>query len=646
MIETIAKLVRVAPTISVTDNGSAIHTYFEQNKESEGVVIVDNQKPAGILMRTNFYHKIGGQFGYSLYMKRDVTLLMKTDITCVEKDCDMARFGFIAMHRGQDSIYDFIVVLEDGKYVGTVSIREFLIEMSRAKEREIEVLNDQQRLLRQANEAEKQHRIEIEQKNAAIKNLLDHTGQGFLFFGSDLLISEEYSRECDAIFGFPISNQNFLTVIGNFVDASVTGLMHNAFENVFRTEDKIRNKVYLSVLPEEIRIGERYIQAEYKVIQGQAEKSVMMILTDITEKRALELKSAEEKNNIRLIIRAIGSKSEINEAANDLRAFCTQGALQLLDGSQDPKAALQHIFRVVHTMKGDFSLNSLHHTAAGLHRLEDSLGLMLKKIDRVRMEDLREFVREMDCEQLLSEDISTIIEALGAHYFEKDDTYTINRQRLCEIENKICTVFPQGEQAVILQLLHSLLYTNVKDIMKDYNEYIKTLGERFGKTISDMQITGEDVYINRDRYAPFIKSLVHVFRNMADHGIEDPDERLDSGKPEYGEVSCGLEKLEDKFVLSLADDGRGIDVDAIRSKAVEKGIYSPEEAGRLPREKVLETILLDDFSTRNTVDLYSGRGVGMAAVYSEIMELGGQIQIDTEAGKYTRFKFIVPLYQQ
>lgn len=646
MIETIAKLVRVATTFSVTDNGSAIHTYFEQNKKSEGVVIVAGQKPAGILMRTNFYQKIGGQFGYSLYMKRDVTLLMKTDITCVEKDCNMARFGFIAMHRDQDSIYDFIVVLEDGKYAGTVSIREFLIEMSQAKEREIEVLNDQQRLLRQVNEAEKQHRIEIEQKNAAIKNLLDHTGQGFLFFGSDLLISEEYSRECDAIFGFPISNRNFLMVIGNFVDEAAIRVMQNAFENVFRTEDKIRNKVYLSVLPQEIRIGERYIQAEYKVIQGQAEKSVMIILTDITEKRALELKSAEEKNNIRLIIRAIGSKSEIGEAASDLRVFCTQGVLQLLDGSQDLKSSLQHIFRVVHTMKGDFSLNSLHHTAAGLHRLEDSLSLMLKNIDRVRMEDLKKFARQIDCEQLLSEDISTIIGALGTHYFEKDDSYTVGRQRLTEIENKIRTVFPQGEQAVILGLLHSLFYTNVKDIMKDYNEYIRTLGERFGKTISDMQITGEDVYINRDRYAPFIKSLVHVFRNMADHGIEDPEERLDSGKPEYGKVSCGLEKLEDKFVLCLADDGRGIDVDAIRSKAVEKGIYSPEEVGRLPREKVLETILLDDFSTRDTVDLYSGRGVGMAAVYSELMELGGKIQIDTEAGKYTRFKFIVPLYQQ
>jgi two-component system chemotaxis sensor kinase CheA len=113
MIETIEKLVRIAPTFTVTDNGGAIHDYFEHHKEAEGVVIVDEEKPVGVLMRNNFYQKIGRQFGYSLYMKRDVTLLMKSDITCVDISCDMARFGFIAMNRNQDNIYDFIVVLDN-----------------------------------------------------------------------------------------------------------------------------------------------------------------------------------------------------------------------------------------------------------------------------------------------------------------------------------------------------------------------------------------------------------------------------------------------------------------------------------------------------------------------------------------------------
>lgn len=646
MIETIAKLVQVAPTFSVTENGSMIHNYFEQNKESEGVVIVDSERPVGILMRNNFYQQIGRQFGYALYMKRDVTHLMKLDITCVDISCNMAGFGFIAMNRNQDSIYDFIVVLENEKYAGIVSISEFLIEMSKTKEREIELLNEQQRILKQANENEKIHRLEIEQKNTAIKNLLDHAGQGFLFFGSDLLISEEYSKECDEIFGFSIGKKNFLIVMKSIVNEDCSNIMRGIFENVFREGDKFRNMVYLSILPSEIKIGDRYIHTEYKVIPYQTEKSVMMILTDITEKKALELKNVEEKNNIKLIIRAISSKSEINQAIEDLHEFVERGVLRLLDSSQEPKTTLQHIFRVIHTMKGDFSLNSLYHTSAELHRLEDALSLMLKNIETVSIEEIREFVGQIDCDQLLKQDILIIIEALGLHYFNKDDTYTVSKQRIMEIENKIETIFQEKEQAVILQLLRSIFFTNVKDIIKDYNDYIKTLAERLGKNVGVIKITGDDVYINRDRYFPFIKSLVHVFRNMADHGIEDPEKRAYSGKPEYGEIVCELEEFEDNFILCLADDGKGIDLDVIRKKAVEKGIYSEEEIGQLAREQILETILLDDFSTRNTVDLYSGRGVGLAAVCSEIDEIGGKIIIDTEAGKYTRFKFIVPHYQQ
>jgi two-component system chemotaxis sensor kinase CheA len=646
MIETIAKLVRVTPTFSVKENGSMIHDYFEQNKESEGVVIVDGGKPAGILMRNDFYQKVGRQFGYSLYMKRDVTLLMKQDITCVELSCDMARFGFIAMNRNKDSIYDFIVVLENGEYAGTVSISEFLSEMSKTKEREIELLNDQQRILKQANEAEKLHRLEIEQKNAAIKNLLDHAGQGFLFFGSDLLISEEYSKECDEIFGFAIGNQNFLAVMKPFVDENGFNLMGNAFTNIFRDRDKIRNKVYLSILPAEIRIGEKYIQTEYKVIPNQAGKSVMMILTDITEKKALELRNAEEKSNIKLIIRAISSKSEIKQAVQDLHDFVERDVLLLMDSSQNPKSALQHIFRIIHTMKGDFSLNSLHHTSAGLHRLEDALSLMLKKAETISMEEIREFVGGIDCNQLLEQDIVTISEALGKQYFEDDDTYSVSKQRIMEIEHKIPAVFPEEEQDAILRLVRSLFYTNMKDIIRDYNDYIQTLAERFGKAISPIKISGEDVYIDRDRYFPYIKSLVHVFRNMVDHGIEDPEEREGAGKPEAGEISCELVKLEDRFILSLIDDGKGINAEIIKKKALEKGIYSPEEIDRLGREQILGTIFLDDFSTKDLVDLYSGRGVGMAAVRAEIEEIGGQIMIDTEVGQYTCFKFIVPLNYQ
>ncbi|WP_373482676.1 ATP-binding protein [Acetobacterium sp.] len=642
MIETIAKLAQVAPTFSAMATGSTIHHYFEQNKEAEGVVIVNGKEPAGILMRNDFYQKIGSQFGYALYMNREVTLLMKPDLTCVDKGCDMAKLGFIAMSRNQDSIYDFIVILENKNYAGVVNIREFLIEMSKTKEREIKLLNAQQRILKETNEAEKRHRLEIEQKNAAIKNLLDHAGQGFLFFGSDLIISEEYSRECDSIFGFSIGQQPFLAVLKRFVDTDCLGMMQNIFDTVFNDANQTQNRVYLSILPTELKIHERYIQTEYKIIPHQTGKSIMMILTDVTQKKALALKNAEEKDNIKLIVRAISSKSEITQSIAELQGFIDKDVIPLLDNNQSPQLILQYLFRMVHTMKGDFSLNALHHTAQALHRLEDSLSAMQKRIETISSDEIRAFIGQIDGDQLLEKDIGIISEALGAGYFENEDRVTVSRQRMAAIENKIAAVFKSEEQAVILKLFDSLFYLNVKDMITDYNEYVQTLADRFGKNIGAIIVTGDDIFINRDRYAPFIKSLVHVFRNITDHGIEDPDQRDCRGKPEYGEITCALKNEGDQFVICLADDGSGIDLDIIGKKAVEKQIYSAAEFSQLSRAQMLATILRDDFSTRDSVDLYSGRGVGLAAVAAEIAKIGGKITIDSERGQYTRFTFVVP----
>jgi two-component system chemotaxis sensor kinase CheA len=637
MIETIVKLVQVAPTFKVTENGGVVHNYFEKNKEAESAVVVDCENPVGILMRNDFYKKIGRRFGYDLYMRRDISLIMKTDILCVDISCDMAKFGFITMNRSRDSIYDDIIVLDHEKYLGVVSISQYLIEMSKTKEHEIELLNNQQLILRQANEAEKLHSMAIEQKNTSIKNLMDNAGQGFLSFGSDLIVSEEHSKACDEIFGYSICKKSILEIFRGSVNEDIIHLMENTFENVFLEQDKKRNKIYLSILPQEILINNNYVKIEYKVIDNRSDKSVMLILTDVTANRALELKNLEEKNNVKLIIRAISCQTEINQAISDLRELFKTVVPNLLNSVIDKKKAIYSAYRMIHTMKGDISLNSLHHTSEQLHQLEDLLA------EIVSLEDFKQVLNKISCDDLLREDMKIITEAIGSQYFEKQDTFTVSKKRLSEIQGEIKGILSGCDQEIILRLLDSLLYSNVKDIIANYNDYTREVAEGLGKIIGEFKITGDDVYINREKYIKFTKSLVHIFRNLVDHGIESPDERIGLGKPEYGEITCHIEKYEDKFSLNIADDGKGIDCNAIRKKALEKRLFTESEIDNLSREEILEIIFLDNFSTRNTVSMLSGRGVGLAAVRSELDDLGGTIKVDTQTGKYTSFELIVPV---
>ncbi len=646
MKETIAKLVQYEPTFSATESGSVIHDYFLRNIEGEGVVLVDEEKPVGILMRNDFYQKIGKQFGYALYMKRNISLIMKTDIVFVDLSCDMASFGYIAMNRNKNSLYDFIIVMDNDHYAGIVSISEFLMEMSRTKEREIELLSKQQQILMQANEAEKQHRMEMEHKNTTIKNLLDNAGQGFLSFGSDLSISAEYSRECDEIFGFTICNKNFLEILKDNVNDDILQMMQNTFENIFAQQDKKRNKIYISILPHEIKIRGSYIKIEYKVIHNEFEKSVMIILTDITEKKDLELKNADEKNNVKLIIKAINSKAEINQAVCDLDDFFKNGVYVLLNSGEDKKTILFSIFRIIHTMKGDFSLNSLHHTSAMLHELEDTLSDMMENIETIRHNDILEFVNGIDCETLIKRDIKIIKDALGNEYFEKDVSFTVSKERLNQIDKDIRENFKDHEQIAMLQLLDKLLYPNIKDIIRNYDDYTKAVAVKMDKRIEDFIISGHDVYINNKTYLPFTKSLVHIFRNIVDHGIETPDERIASGKQEQGTIICHIEKFEDKFVLNISDDGKGIDTDALKRKAIAKDIFTENELNTLSSQQILDIIFFDNLSTRDNVSMLSGRGVGLAAVRAEVSKIGGTISVDTDRGKSTNFSIVMPIHQE
>jgi two-component system chemotaxis sensor kinase CheA len=95
--------------------------------------------------------------------------------------------------------------------------------------------------------------------------------------------------------------------------------------------------------------------------------------------------------------------------------------------------------------------------------------------------------------------------------------------------------------------------------------------------------------------------------------------------------------------LSITDDGKGINSDAIRNRALEKGIFKENEIGSLSKEEIIEIIFLDNFSTSKTVNMLSGRGVGLAAVRSALEEIGGTIRVDTQIGKFTSFDIIVPL---
>ncbi|MEN6539787.1 MAG: chemotaxis protein CheA, partial [Mizugakiibacter sp.] len=168
----------------------------------------------------------------------------------------------------------------------------------------------------------------------------------------------------------------------------------------------------------------------------------------------------------------------------------------------------------------------------------------------------------------------------------------------------------------------------------------RDLARQLGKQVQ-LELEGEDTQLDRNLVEALADPLVHLVRNALDHGIEPPDAR--AGKPAAGRVRLAASQEGEHIVITIADDGRGMDPAVLKRKAIEKGVLSAERAERMADEECYELIFLPGFSTRSEISDISGRGVGMDVVKTRVAELGGTIAIRSQVGRGSEIKVSVPL---
>jgi two-component system chemotaxis sensor kinase CheA len=171
---------------------------------------------------------------------------------------------------------------------------------------------------------------------------------------------------------------------------------------------------------------------------------------------------------------------------------------------------------------------------------------------------------------------------------------------------------------------------------------LRDLAKNSGKKI-ELQMVGEDTEIDKSLIEELSDPLIHLIRNSADHGIEQPEVRTRSGKPETGTVVLRARHEGDSVLVEIEDDGKGIDPRVIRAKALEKGIITQEKADQLTDEEAINLIFLPGFSTAQTITDISGRGVGMDVVKSNVRKLNGSVAVSSAVGQGSIFTIKLPL---
>ena len=461
--------------------------------------------------------------------------------------------------------------------------------------------------------------------------LLNNCGQGFFSFDADLKISGEYSQACLTLLGrapIGLDADKLLFPYGH--NSGKRTLMRNCINDALQAKTPRLAGMLLALIPSELSLNGRILLARYIPIKT----GFMVVLTDITTEQEIKNKAELENKRSAMILAAVTEGPEFIALINDFAAFANLGAKPWLTGD------IMHLYRAIHTFKGSFNQFRFTHVPSALHEIEAFL-------QDQKNDDFEDWiitaVFATDWLTLLNRDMEIVTTALGNQYFTRGGIVSLEIRQARDFEylaHELLThkKVKSGHER-LLKELSQLRHVSLHKELLGFEKLLQQAALKLNKEPVRLEITGHDLRLDPDLYRPFLVQLGHVMRNAIDHGIEDPESRYDKGKPEFGSIVCITQLLGQAFELIIEDDGAGIDIDALRLRATQILNIKADTSS------LTDLVFAEGLSSRDNVSEWSGRGVGMSAVRTEVYRLGGTLDVETTKDQGTRFIFRIPLQQ-
>lgn len=491
-------------------------------------------------------------------------------------------------------------------------------------------------------------RTAAEMRREQVASLLDNADQGFLSFAADLVVEPECSRSCETMLSvWPAGMDAAGLLFGD--DELKQALFRETITAALDEADEFIREAMLSLLPAEIRHGDRLLHAQYKILD---KRRIMMVLTDITAERSMASMLDRERKRLELIVSAVTDSTNFFDAIESYRELLTSGLPGLFARDGESRAVANEVYRAIHTFKGLLNQFSFPASPVALHDVESQLADLLHEqgltVRRVAEATPLEMLRAR-----LAEDLAILSDALGDDFLSQGPRVALAREKAVVFGDLAARLLRGDPLDPSEPALHDTLVeisrlskVSLKQALLDFDEIVRQTAARTGKRVGRLAVEGAaDIWLEPDRYRPFLQSLGHVFRNAVVHGLEPPGERCDAGKPDAAQISCEYVLENEAIRLVITDDGRGLDLPALRRKAVEQGLYGDEAVDTVADDEIAQLVFKDQLSTHGEADELAGRGVGLAAVMGEIRRLGGDIDIRTTTGRGTAFVFTLPYGQ-
>lgn len=507
------------------------------------------------------------------------------------------------------------------------------------------------------------------------EEIMETVNTGLFLLDKDLNIGNQYSRALQNIIGTDrIAGEKFDSILrGRISDKDLEttrqfiGQLYNPRVKTKLVNDlNPLNKVNLHSESDD-GVSNRYLDFRFsRVYEGKDIARILVNVQDVSDavllEQRLEKERAQNDMQVEMLTTILNvSPALINDFINNTKAHIDKmnNILKNPGSSQfELEGKLKSLYREMHSLKGEASALKLHSFTKIATDAEDKLQA-LQNQNQLSGNDFLPLAVHLD--DLLS--LSQTIEALGERITASSGVNTIatkssqdtannitNNTTVQTTTNNLKEQEVNGVQAVSMDVdfdeNHSIKKPS-SAIESYYKNFADDIAKRQGKQI-EMHIDGFDAIdgmdMSNDTQSAIKEIAVQLIRNAIVHGIETPEQRKSSFKAATGMLNMTLAEQDDMIVLSVEDDGHGIDYDKIRQKLFSLGRHSEDEIKELSKQQLLNTLFSSGFTTKESADEDGGRGVGLDIIKSHAKELGGKLNVHSEYGRLTRFNVKLPKY--
>lgn len=477
----------------------------------------------------------------------------------------------------------------------------------------------------------------LEHLNANINTMLDSIGQAFLFFDQTGICSPIHSKACLSILGADPSGRPLPNLLRFNEKQEKT--FNSWLKIVFAGQSALDFDDMKKLLPDEIRTDDGHIiEIDYKpmhVVDDQL-MGVLLIASDVTEKRRSDEKLRKTIILAHKIQYAAQNRNGFHSLITDISAFVD--SIRTIFAETMTRDDMETILRDIHTYKGLSSMFNMTDITTVLNKIESALsGVSATQFSTILKQEILALDPLIELEKRFAESI------FGPDFLDAGEVRVIETRKIYELREFFSTKSNscQNYDEICRFINKNILSTPIFDAFFPFERELQRIAAQQGKPPVSFSIIGENLPILLSEYKPFFRTLVHIARNIIDHGIEPPSIRQNAGKAPHGHIEINIAlNQKNTMTLTIRDDGAGIDAGQIREMLLQKNKIDLSKASD---KETLTYIFKPEFTTRSKASIVSGRGMGMSSVQEAINAMGGTITVESCTHKKTGTTFTITL---